>query len=155
MLSALLSFLGGSAFRAIWGEISQAWTKYQEHRHELALLEIQARMDADRHSRNLEAIRVQAELGVKTIEVQAEADAWRGEVEAFARGVELTGKSSGVRWVDAWNGCIRPALATLCMLLWALHVWRSGGVLDDQGWALLGAALGIYVADRTLAKRGK
>jgi hypothetical protein len=28
-------------------------------------------------------------------------------------------------------------------------------VLDDRGWILLGAALGVYVADRTLAKLGR
>jgi hypothetical protein len=36
-----------------------------------------------------------------------------------------------------------------------LHVARAGWTLDEQGWALLGAILGIYVADRTLTKRGK
>lgn len=155
MLATLLSFLGGSAFRMLWGEISAAWTKYQDHKHELALLQVQAAMEAARHAQNLEAIRVQAELGVKTIAVQAEADIARTDADAFRAGVEMTGKSSGNSWVDAWNGAIRPALATMCMLLWAAHVARSGFVLDEQGWSLLGAALGIYVADRTLAKRNK
>jgi hypothetical protein len=155
MIATLLSFLGGNAFRLIWGEVSAAWTKYQDHKHELALMQVQAQMEAARHAQNLEAIRVQAELGVKTIQVQAEADIGRLDAEAFSRGVELTGTPSGIGWVDAWNGAIRPALATLCMALWALHMWRAGGTLDDQGWALLGAALGIYVADRTLTKRGK
>ena len=36
-----------------------------------------------------------------------------------------------------------------------LHFYRAGWVLDEQGWALVGAVLGIYVADRTLFKRGK
>jgi hypothetical protein len=28
-------------------------------------------------------------------------------------------------------------------------------VLDDNGWSICGAALGIYLADRSLFKRGK
>ena len=87
MLATLLSFLGGSAFRMLWGEISAAWTKYQDHKHELALLQVQAAMEAARHAQNLEAIRVQAELGVKTIAVQAEADIARTDADAlFPRG---------------------------------------------------------------------
>jgi len=155
VISTVLAFLGGNAFRLIWGEISAAWTKYQDHKHEIALLEIQARMDTARHNQQLESIRVQAELGVQTIRVQGEADIGRAEADAFAAAVDAVGRPVGIAWVDAWNGSIRPALATICGVLWVLHVVRSGGVLDEQGWALLGAILGIYVADRTLRHRGK
>jgi hypothetical protein len=41
------------------------------------------------------------------------------------------------------------------MSLVALHFYRHNWTLDEQGWALVGAALGIFVADRTLFKRGK
>ena len=155
VIATLLSFLGGNAFRLLWGEVSAAWTKYQDHKHEIHLLEIQARMEAARHSQQLESIRVQAELGVQTIRVQGEADISRAEADAFTAAVQATATPTGISWVDAWNGSIRPALATICGVLWVLHVVRSGGVLDEQGWALLGAILGIYVADRTLTKRGK
>lgn len=155
MIETLLSFLGGATFRAIWGEIAAAWTKYQDHRHELAMLEITARLDAQRHAQNLEMVRVQAEMGVKTIEVQGESDIGRTEAEAFARAVDAVGRPIGVRWVDAWNGSIRPLLASICIVLWVLHSYRSGWVLDPHGWALLGAALGIYIADRTLSKLGR
>ena len=79
MISTLFAFLGGNAFRLLWGEVSAAWTKYQDHRHELALMQIQAQMEAARHSQQLESIRVQAELGVQTIRVQGEADISRAE----------------------------------------------------------------------------
>lgn len=155
MFSALFSFLGGTVFRMLWGEVSSWLTTRQEHRHELERLRLQAEMDAALHARNLEAIRVQAELGVKTIQVQGEADVARLDAEAFARGVELTGKSTGVQWVDAWNGIIRPLAASICLGLVVLHFHSKGWVLDDRGWELTGAVLGLFIADRMLFRRGK
>ena len=35
------------------------------------------------------------------------------------------------------------------------HFAQNGWVLDDNGWSICGAALGIYLADRSLFKRGK
>jgi hypothetical protein len=155
MLSAFLSFFGGSAFRMLWGEISAAWTRHQDHKHELERLRLQADMDAAAHARNLEAVRLQAELGVQVIRVQGEADVGRAEANAWQAAVESIGRPSGIWLVDLWNGVIRPFLATVCTVMVLLHFWRAGWVLDDQGWALVGAVLGIYVADRTLFKRGK
>jgi len=155
ILGTILSFFGGSAFRMLWGEISSWLTKRQDHAHELELLRAQAQIAADQHARNLEAIRVQAELGVQTIRVQAEGDVSKLDAAAFNTAVELTGKSTGIWLVDLWNGVIRPALATMCAALVALHFYRANWVLDENGWALVGAVLGIYVADRTLFKRGK
>jgi hypothetical protein len=155
MIESLFAFLGGSAFRAVWGEVASFVVKRQDHKHELAMLEVTARLDAQRHEQNLEMIRVQAAAGVRTIEVQGEADVARGASDAFVEAVRATNRATGHWLTDAWNAGIRPALATVCMLLWVAHVARSGWVLDDRGWILLGAALGVYVADRTLAKLGR
>lgn len=155
MIGTLLSFLGGSAFRMLWGEVSSMLTARQQHAQELARLKLQGELDAAQHARNLEAIRVQAELGVKTIQVQAEGAVSTAEADAWRSAVDNIGKATGIWFVDAWNGCIRPAVATVCLVLWVLHVSRAGWVLDDQGWAILGAALGLYLADRALTKRGK
>lgn len=155
MFSTLVSFLGGSAFRMVWGEISHWLTARQEHAHEIERLRLQGEQDAAAHGRNLEAMRLQAELGVKTIQVQAEADISRADADAFAKAVELTGKSTGINWVDAWNASIRAALATEVMALITLHYYHAGWVLDANGWDLAGAALGVFVADRTLFRRGK
>lgn len=155
IITTLLSFLGGNAFRLLWGEISSWLTARQDHRFEMDRMRLQGELDAQQHERNQSAIRLQAELGVKTIEVQAagaihqvEADAWRSAVESI-------GRQSGIWLVDLWNGLVRPVLATMCIALVALHFWRANWVLDEQGWALIGAVLGIYVADRTLFRRGK
>ena len=155
MIETLLAFLGGNAFRLLFGEISNAWTKWQDHRHELSMLEVTARMDAARHAQNLEAIRVQAELGVQTIRVQGEADVSRVEGDAWLEAVKATGRATGIAWVDAWNGAIRPALATMCMLLIVGDWVESGWDLDNYSWALISAVIGIYIADRSLLARGK
>ena len=155
MLTTLVSFIGGNAFRWIFGEISAAWTTHQEHKQEVARLELQAKLDAQQHQQHLESLRLQAELGIKEIRVQGEMDLAKLDAEMFRDAVGLTGKPTGNSLIDAWNGSIRPALATMCMALVVAYFWRQGWVLDENGWALCGSVLGIYVADRQLFKRGK
>ena len=42
MISAIISFLGGSVFRMIWGEVSTWVTAKQNHAQELERLRLQA-----------------------------------------------------------------------------------------------------------------
>jgi hypothetical protein len=155
MFSAIISFLGGSAFRLIWGEVSAWLTKRQDHRFEVERLKLQGDLDAAQHARNLEAILVQADLGVRTIQVQAEADLSKLDVQAWGQAVADVGKQTGIRFLDSWNGSIRPLLATVSIAVVVFEVVRNGFVLTDWDRELVGAILGIYVADRTLSKRGK
>lgn len=155
MFTTLISFLGGNAFRMLWGEVSALLTKSQDHAHEIERMRLQAELDAAQHVRNIESQRLQAKLGVQVIRVQAESEVETAEAHAWAAAAGSIGRRSGIGWVDAWNGIIRPLVASVCVVLWVLHVSRAGWVLDEQGWAILGAALGIYLADRTLTKRGK
>lgn len=154
-MSALISFLGGSAFRMIWGEISAYFTRKQEHSQEIERMRLQAEMDAASHARNLEAIRVQAEQGVKVIEAQRDADVARADIAAWQEAVASVGRSTGIKLIDTWNGIVRPLLATLAILIVVAEVVQSGFVLSEWDRELVGAILGIYVADRSLSKRGK
>lgn len=154
MISALLSFLGGSVFRMLWGEFSSWMNKRLEHEQEIERLKLQAEVDAAQHARNMEAIRVQAELGVKTIEVQTEAAISQLETEAWLEAVKGTTKTTGVRWVDAWNAVIRPGVATWSIVMMTLSE-IGAFVLSENALAVASAALGIYLADRSLFKRGK
>lgn len=154
MFTGLFAFLGGSVFRMIWGELSSYFNKALDHKQEIERLNLQAQVDAAQHARNMEAIRVQAELGVKTIQVQAEAAIGQIETEGWLEAVKGTTKAIGIAWVDAWNAVIRPAVATWSVLMISGHYlewWK----LDSMGWEICGAALGIYLADRALFKRGK
>lgn len=155
MITTLLSFLGGSVFRMLWGEISSFLNKRQDHEHEVERMRLQADLDAAQHSRNLESITVQANLGVKTIQVQAEAKVDEIEADAWLTAVKGTTTITGVWLIDLWNGVIRPLVATWSIIMITLHFAQSGWLLDDNGWGLCGAALGIYLADRALFKRGK
>lgn len=155
MISALISFLGGSVFRMIWGEASAWLTKRQDHAQELDRIKLQAESDAAAHTRNLETIRTQAEAGVKVIQQQAVSASQGIESEAWLEAVEGTNKTIGIWFIDAWNGVIRPAVATWAVVMITIHYSNNGWVLDDNGWGLCGAALGIYLADRALFKRGK
>lgn len=155
MISALISFLGGSAFRMIFGEVSAYFTKKQEHAQEVDRLKLQGELDAAQHARNQEAIKTQAALGIKVIEVQRDADIDRIEAGAWEKVADSTTKLTGIKVIDIWNGSIRPALATLAILFVCAEIVRHGFVLDDWDRELFAAILGIYLADRQLQKRGK
>ena len=155
MLTTLFSFLGGAVFRMLWGEISAWLTKAQEHSQELARLQLQEQISAAQHERNLAALRLQADLKVQVVKAESIAAVGAIEADAWRVAVDSIGRASGIWLVDLWNGIIRPLLATVCVALWVLHVAKHGWVLDEQGWQILGATLGLYLADRSLAKRGK
>jgi hypothetical protein len=158
----ILSFLGGSAFRMIWGELSSAWTKSQDHKHEIELLEAQDRIAGNAHSRNLEAIKLQADMGIKTIQVQGEQRQMElaGEIEkqdatGWYAAVVQAMKPVGIWFIDAWNGAIRPAAATVALILWVKAVDANHWVMVSRDENLVFAILGFFLADRTLHKRGK
>lgn len=154
-MSALVSFLGGSVFRMIWGEVSSFITARQEHKHELARLELQGKLDAAQHERNMKAITVQAELGVKTIEVQRDAAIGQIEVDAWRNAVAAVGTRTGILWLDIANGTVRPLLAYMAIAVVVAEVCVAGFILTEWDRDLMAAILGIFLADRSLGKRGK
>lgn len=155
MISALFSFFGGSVFRMIWGEVAAWFTAKQEHAQEIERMKVQGELDAAAHERNMAAIKLQSDLGIKTIEVQRDAALAETDATAWADAVASVGKSTGIKLLDIWNGIIRPLLATLAILAVVGEVAQHGFNLNDWDRELIGAILGIYVADRSLAKRGK
>lgn len=155
MFSALLSFLGGSVFRMIWGEISSFVNKRQDHTFELERMRLQNDLDDRAHQRTQEAIRLQAELGVKTIEAQAESNVMTAEAEAFATAMKDALKPTGVYWVDAWNGVIRPAAATIALVMWVCKLAAQNFAMQDYDLEITGVVLGFFFADRSLGKRGR
>jgi len=156
MIEAILSFLGGSTLRMVWGEVSAFLSRKQDHAHEIERMRLQADLDGAAHARTLSSLRLQGELGVKTVEVQAAGAVDQLEAEGWLEAVKATGRSTGVAWVDAWNSMIRPFGAS-----WALAILTSheAGLLvnplSDGTAQVAYAFLGIFVADRSLGKRGK
>lgn len=154
MLSAVLSFLGGSAFRMIWGEFSSWLNKKQDHAYEMQRLEMQERFDEARHGRQMASMRFQAEQQVRVIQVQGEQALATLEGEAWLEGVKATAIQTGVRWVDAWNASIRPGVATWAVVMLSLEAFVLVKISEGTA-SVCFAALGLYLADRTLSKRGK
>jgi hypothetical protein len=154
MISALISFLGGSVFRMIWGEVSAWLTAKQEHNHEIERMRLQGELDAAQHARNQDAIKLQADLGVKTINVQAESAISQTEADGWLETVKATGRAIGVAWVDAWNASIRPGVATWSIVMMTLAEFAVIHMSENTA-SVCAAALGIYLADRSLMKRGK
>lgn len=154
MFSALLSFLGGSVFRMIWGELSAWMNKKLEHQQEIERMRLQGELDAAQHARNLESIRLQADMGIKVVQAQAEAHISQVEADGWLEAVKATGKAIGIAWIDGWNACIRPGVATWAVVMMTLSEIQLF-TLSENAVAVCSAALGIYLAERSLLKRGK
>ncbi len=154
MIEAILSFLGGSTLRMVWGEVSAYLTRKQDHQHEVERMRLQADLDAGQHARTLSSLRLQGELGVKTIEVQSEGAVDQLEAQGWLEAVKSTGRATGVRWVDAWNSAIRPGVATWGIVMLTAEAMRLLVVTDGTA-SVVYAFLGIFAADRSLGKRGK
>lgn len=155
MITALLSFLGGNVFRMIFGELVNFFNKRQEHSQEIERMKLQGTLDAAQHGRNLESITVQANLGVKTIQVQSEAVIDQIEATGWLEAVKSTAIKTGIMWVDGWNAVIRPGVATWSVVMLTLGEIGVIAHLSENVVAVSGCALGIYLADRSLFKRGK
>lgn len=154
-MGAIFSFLGGSAFRLIFGEVAAYFTKKQDHTYEIARMQFQATEDAAEHARQLESVRLQAELGVKVIEAQSKADTDKIDAGAWADAVNAVGRSTGIKFLDAWNGSIRPFLATMATGMLIFQFGTDNFTLNLWMTDVVCSIIGIYLADRQLAKRGK
>jgi len=155
MFSALFSFLGGSVFRMIWGELSAYFTAKQTHAQEIERMRLQAELDAAQHARNLAAIEQQAKLGIETIRVQGEQIANQVELQGWASAVASAQKPSGIWFVDAWNGIIRPLAASIAIGLWVIALREAGWKMSEWDRELVGVVLGFFFASRVLTKSGK
>ena len=155
MFSALFAFLGGSAFRMVWGEISAWLQKRQEQQQELERMRLQDQLETGRHQRDMERIRLTAELGIKEVQIKADAALSKAEADAFVEAMRDAFRPTGIALVDIWNGVIRPQFAQLALLLWFAKVVGQGFVMDAYDMELSCAVLGFFVADRSLGRRGK
>jgi len=155
MLAALFSFLGGSVFRMVWGEISSFVNKRQDHAHEMEMARLQNDMEAARAERDSKRIQLQHELQVKEVVVQGDVAIQSKEADAFIAAIQAAARPTGIKWVDGWNGAIRPSYATVALLLWLAKVGSQSFVMDEFDYSLLAVIAGFYFADRSLGKRGK
>lgn len=155
MFSALFSFLGGSVFRMLWGEISAFFKAKQEHAQEMERMRLQMELEDKRAEQDRERIKLQHDLGVKEIQVAGDVEIAKSEATAFMEAMKDANKKTGILFVDIWNGVIRPSYATLALALWAFKVYTQNFKMDDFDIGMLAVIAGFYFADRSLSKRGK
>jgi len=138
----------------LWGEISHWLTAKQEHAHEMDRMKLQAELDAAQHGRLMESIKLHADMGVKVIEAQSHAKVDEIAAEGWLETVKAVGRATGIAFVDGWNAVIRPGVATWAVIMLTLGEFAVISPSDNV-LAVASAALGIYLADRNLMKRGK
>lgn len=149
-MGGLLSFLGGTAFRWIFGEALDFFKKKQEFQSELELRRLEHEQERERHQWQQEAIRAHAEMGIKVIEAQADADERRGAAQVFLAAVQGVNKASErTDWVGKWNAAIRPALATVamvCLVGESLHLMTLSALFAEVSCAVLGVFVGERIS---------
>ena len=108
LLGALLGF-AGSAFP----EFIKMWKDSSDKKHEITLLQMQMQQQAQGHSERLEEITAQADIA-----------------ESVALYKTYT---TGIGWVDALNGTVRPVIAYAFFLLYASVKLLAYNALPDVG----------------------
>ena len=153
MFGALFSFLGGGAFRAIWGEVSSFIQKKQDHAHELEMTKLQSELDDKRHAREMERLRLASDLKVSEVKVQGEIDTELADISAFTEGLKVLNQKTGVQLIDGWNGAVRPAYATIALGLWAWSIIARSFSLTPLDLDLIAGIAGFFFANRELGRR--
>ena len=150
----MLSFLSGAAFRWLLGEVLGFLKARDEHKAEIERMRLQHELDADRHKWQQEAIAAQAAQGLRVIEAQTTAAGEAAADAAFlaaVQGVSRAGERAD--WIGAWNASIRPALATVGILLLAGNALAPAVVvLSPLLLELICAVLGVFVGERIRAR---
>ena len=168
-MGGLFSFLGGTAFRWLFGELIGFFKARQEHQQEIERLRLEHDLERERAQWQREAAQDAAAAGLRVIEAQSEAARGAAADAAFVAAVQAVGAVSEqagavaqrpgfVGWLAgfavALNAFIRPELAQVSILLivgnaiWPQHVALAGLV----GEVVCGA-LGLFVGER-IRQRG-
>jgi len=79
----------------------------------------------------------------------------QADADAFTLGLKAASAPTGVKWVDAWNSAVRPAFATVVLVLWVGVLAREQFTPSVWDLELMGSVVGFFFADRTLRKAGK
>lgn len=95
LIGALMGFLGG-----VTPDLFGMWKDTQDRKHELHILDLQMKQQAQGHTERLAEINVNADIA---------------ETKAIYKTHNV-----GIRWVDAYNGTVRPTLAYGMFILYLM-----------------------------------
>jgi hypothetical protein len=108
MITALVSTVTGFFSGSVPGLIKE-FTAGREHKRELEMLEKQTELQ-------LKVAHVQGQTKVAEMDREVDIAAY----EAQGKIAEASLRTTGVRWVDAWNGALRPFAVTIIIVLFAV-----------------------------------
>ena len=143
LLGSLLGFISST-----FPSIVKLWQDASDKKHELAVMQLQMQADAQGHQERLEEINTNADIA-----------------ESAALYKTYT---SGITWVDALNGTVRPVIAYAFFVLYALVKLLSYAavvhdasvpfvVLHDTLWtqddgAIFAGIISFYFGQRAMSK---
>ena len=133
LIGALLGFIS-SAFP----DLLKIWRDAADRKHELAILQMQMEQQRQGHTHRLEEINVQADI-------------------AESRALYKT-YHTGIKWVDALNGTVRPVIAYSFFILYA--VVKAMQFSADLPWllwtaedqAIFAGIISFYFGQRAMSK---
>ena len=133
LLGSLLGFFG-----AAFPDFLKFWKDVSDKKHEIILLKMQMEFQAQGHQQRLEEINVNADIA---------------ESQALYRTY-----STGIRWVDALNGTVRPVIAYSFFILYA--VVKGMQFSADLPWllwteedqAIFAGIISFYFGQRAMSK---
>ena len=141
LLASLLGFIS-----ATFPDLLKLFRDHQDRQHELTILQMQMEQQQQGHTNRLEEIHVEADI--------AES---RALYKTFY---------SGIKWVDALNGTVRPVLAYCFFLLYFTIKCMQFAVVDltnplpwhlDMLWAvedqaIFAGIISFYFGQRAMSK---
>ncbi len=148
-MTAILSFLGSAVFRWILEKLFGLVERKQDHAQEMQLRELQEKIDSGAHERNLELLAKQAALKVQLTELEHRGAVEMREYDGLVESIKAA-QPTGNKWIDGWNGSIRPFVATTCAVLWVATLAKRSFVPAEFDLALIGSVLGWYFGTRSL-----
>lgn len=133
IIASMLGFVG-SAFP----DLIKLFRDAQDRKHELAILNLQMQQAAQGHLQKLEEIGVTADIA---------------ESKALYKTY-----STGIHWVDALNGTVRPIIAYAFFLLYAaakfmaLHAGMPWRIWTDEDQIIFAGIISFYFGSRAMGK---
>lgn len=140
IISAAVGFIS-----AAFPDLLKLFRDHQDKQHELKILQLQLQQEAQGHRERLDEIGAQADV--------AEATAI---YKTYATGIE---------WVDALNGTVRPVLAYAFFLLYASVKamqfallpeaplpWQAQGLWNVEDQAIFAGIISFYFGQRAMSK---
>lgn len=141
LLGSLLGFLS-----AAFPDFLKLFRDAQDRKHELKILELQMQQQTQGHANRLEEIQTQADI-------------------AESRALYRT-YNTGIRWVDALNGTVRPVLAYAFFLLYFTIKcmqfalvdlanplpWQIAMLWNVEDQAIFAGIISFYFGQRAMTK---